>query len=135
MSYIPDCREDEYYNEKYLNEADKEFIDGYDWAVEMAMDNFFDNNFLKGLDDDTYIGHTMTKELPDSMKDRYTVDYKYGDRGTVEVETETIADYIRAMLMDYVERCRDEMITSMIDGMDDKEHERIKAKVDEAERG
>ena len=37
MSYIPDCRTDEYYNEKYLNAEDKEFIAGYDYAVEAIV--------------------------------------------------------------------------------------------------
>ncbi|HCJ37809.1 MAG TPA: hypothetical protein DHV37_05725 [Erysipelotrichaceae bacterium] len=33
MSYIPDCRTDEYYNEKYLKHNSKLFVKGFDWAV------------------------------------------------------------------------------------------------------
>ena len=34
MSYIPDCRTDEYYNEKYLEGLEKTFIEGFDFCVE-----------------------------------------------------------------------------------------------------
>ena len=40
MSYIPNCREDENYNQKYLTGDDKEFVRGYDWCTEQAVDNF-----------------------------------------------------------------------------------------------
>lgn len=42
MSYIPDCRTDEYYNQKMLEGADKEFIAGFDQAVS-GMENAFGN--------------------------------------------------------------------------------------------
>ena len=42
---FPECRNDNYYNEDFLTKTDKEFVRGFDWATEMAVDNFFDNNF------------------------------------------------------------------------------------------
>ena len=43
MSYIPDARTDDTYNEKNLRHDDEKFIDGFDWAAEECVDNFFDN--------------------------------------------------------------------------------------------
>lgn len=37
MSYIPDCRTDENYNEKYLNEKSKVYIAGFDCAIETIV--------------------------------------------------------------------------------------------------
>lgn len=43
MSYIPDCRTDKYYNQKFLDDEDKTFVAGFDWAVEMIT-NLFKGN-------------------------------------------------------------------------------------------
>lgn len=43
MSYIPDCRTDKAYNERYLNADDAEFVRGYDWCAERVVENAFDN--------------------------------------------------------------------------------------------
>lgn len=32
MTYIPDCRTDEVYNESNLNDRDKEFVKGFDFC-------------------------------------------------------------------------------------------------------
>lgn len=109
------------YNEEYLSSKDKTFIDGFDWALEMAVDNFFNNNFEKGLDDDSFIGHLMTTELPDSMKATVEVQFKYGDRPDEVRKLETVADYVRMKIMDYADSCRDELLVSMIDNMSDEE--------------
>ena len=42
---FPDCRTDDAYNEDFLTNTDKQFVRGMDWCTEMAIDNFFDNNF------------------------------------------------------------------------------------------
>lgn len=121
MSYIPDCRTDENYNENNLNDDDATFIDGFDWAVERAVDNFFDNNFIEGMDDSSYIGHLMTQKLPKSLKENYEIEFKYDeDHEPVTRCVETIADYIRSKLLDWVESCRNELIVSMIDDSDDE---------------
>lgn len=128
MSYIPDCRTDEHYNQKYLSDTDVEFLAGFDWAVEMALDNFFDNNYLKGLDDDTFVGHEVLQELPESEKDVYPIQFEF----CVKEETrtvETIIDKIRMQILDWAESERDMLITSMIENMDEEEYKAIKEKV------
>lgn len=40
--YIPDCRTDDAYNQKHLNERNKEFLHGYDYGISSLM-NVFDN--------------------------------------------------------------------------------------------
>lgn len=128
MSYIPDCRTDENYSEKYLSEKDEQFVAGFDWAIEEAVDNFFDNNFMKGLDDDSYIGHLMTEELPEILKETYTAEYRFRDNNEVEREVETVADYIRMQILDWCESNRNELIVSMIENMSDKEYEAMRKK-------
>lgn len=41
MSYIPNCRTDDVFNEKNLSETNKAFVMGYDFAVEEII-AFFD---------------------------------------------------------------------------------------------
>ena len=36
MTYIPDCRTDEVYNESNLNDRDKEFVKGFDFCAETS---------------------------------------------------------------------------------------------------
>ena len=104
MSYIPDCRTDENYNEKYLNEKDKLFIAGYDWAVN-EMSIFFDNL-------------NVYPEVETILAD------------DTAIITEGKADKVKEAIEEWVEMSRDELITSMIDGMDGDEYEKIKAEVD-----
>ena len=104
MSYIPDCRTDENYNEKYLNDKNKMFLAGYDWAV-AEIKNMFSNLSVYPdvemlLDDDI----AMVKE------------------GKAQAVEEAVDDW--------AEMSRNELITSMIDGMEEAEYEAIKAKVD-----
>lgn len=108
MSYIPDCREDENYNEKYLNETDKEYIRGYDYAVEEVLETFFAN--LDCYD--------------------FRVDGEDIDLGLILENHESITDKLKDAMKQCFESERDQMITSMIDHMDDNEYEQIKEKVD-----
>lgn len=130
MSYIPDCRKDRYYNQKYLNEKDKKFLAGFDWAVEMALDNFFDNNYLNGFNDDEFITHELLQELPECEKGKYTIEFDFLDRKEEEREVNTIIDEVRMEILNWAESERDMLITSMIDGMDEDEYNTIKEKVD-----
>ena len=127
MSYIPDCRRDEYYNQKYLNEKDSDFIRGFDWCADNAMDVFFDNieDFF-GVD--SYIMHILKEEIPEDEHDEY-VQITFG--GNEEPRTiKTYLDAIRAHIIEFVESNRDELITCMIDSMDEDEYKRIKDKID-----
>lgn len=129
MSYIPDCRKDEYYNQKYLNEKDSEFIRGFDWCAEMAMDNFF-NNIDDFFERDSFIMHMLLQEIPEVDHEVYEWNNSFSENPVENREIKTYLEKIRAYLIDWVEGHRDELITSMIDGMDKDEYKRIKDKVD-----
>lgn len=108
MTYIPDCREDDDYNEKYLNHDDKEYIKGYDYAVEDALDSFFNN--IGDFD--------------------FDVDGEDIDLGKILLNHETILNKLKEAMKEHFESERDEMITSMIDNMDDEEYAKIRTEVD-----
>ena len=78
MSYIPNCREDENYNQKYLTGDDKEFVRGYDWCTEQAVDNFFDN--FDSVDSD-YLAAYLEREVPDYMQVEYQMEDSFPHPG------------------------------------------------------
>ena len=130
MSYIPDCRSDEHYNAKYLNEKDYKFVRGYDWAVEQEIDNFFDN--LEVTESDRLI-KMMEEPLPKELVQEYEVPTTFNGDESQEYETrtaKTYGDLLRMNLLRWAECGRDELITSIIDGMTDEEYQAIKEKVD-----
>ena len=108
MTYIPDARTDDTYNEKYLNEKDKEYIKGYDYAVEEVLESFFANMDIYDM----------------------SVDGEDIDIGRILTNHEEIAEKLKESMKDYFESERDQMITSMIDHMCDEEYKTIKEKVD-----
>lgn len=127
MSRIPDCRNDENYNEKYLNKRDKEFVSGYDWCTECAVDTFFDN-LDAFISVDSVLMDALNKELPDCMKSEEEIEFTFGTMEKEVRKIETYGDLLRSQLLEYIENERDELITSMIDSMDDNEYELNKAK-------
>lgn len=131
MSYIPNCRTDEDYNEKYLNKYDNEFVRGFDWCVEMAVDNFFDNLDIY-FGDDSHIMHLLNEELPENMREEYEIERTFADENdrVEKRDVKTYVDLLRSKILDYIEMERNELITSMIDNMDEQEYAEIKAKVD-----
>ena len=96
MSYIPDCRTDEYYNEKYLIQADKEVINGYDWCVEQVMCAF------ANIDE-------LDIRPSDVVK---------------------VAEAMEPWFRRWLESDRNELITSMLDDMDEEEYKKRKEEVD-----
>ena len=108
MSYIPDCRTDENYNDKYLNSTDKEFVAGYDYAVEQVL-NLIDYN--SDVDDDL-------ENLLDT------------NIAVVNVDKKAI---IHKAVKHWMESERDMLVTSMIDNMAEDEYEQIKTTVDSKE--
>lgn len=112
MTYIPDCRTDEAYNEKYLDKMDKEYIEGFDFAAEQA-ENLFNNL-------DVFIDE-MDIDGEDINLIRFLENH------------ENVKNKFQECLSDWLEMQRDEMITSMIDNMPDDVYEAIKAKVDAQE--
>lgn len=110
MSYIPDARSDEYYNQKYLEEKDAEFVAGFDWNTINAIDNLKYN--LDIYEDD------MDIEGEDINLIKFFENHP------------KIKDAFFDCIADYIESERDELITSMIDAMGDK-FEKRKKLVDE----
>ena len=132
MSHIPDTRTDEYYNEDYLNKEDTLRIDGYDWCAEEVVDNFF-NNLDVDFGEETYFGHVLAEELPESMKESYMMYFAFGDKESEERQITTYADLLRYKLIEWIEMGRNELITSMLDNMSEEEYDRRKAEVDAKE--
>ena len=125
MSYIPNCREDETYNPKYLSKEDKAFIRGYDWAVEKAINNFFDNHFENNFADDDYLTHILCQKLPQAKKTEYEMENSFTESGEIEYytqEVETYADYLRMMILDWCETERNETVVFLVEDMDEDEY-------------
>lgn len=120
MSYIPDCRRDEFYNQKFLSGDNKEFIRGFDWCVEEAVDNFFSDNY--DYDDGTEIAHFLNQKVPECLREKYVMEYTFGNRPDEERTVETYSDLIRAELLAWIESERNTMITGMINDMSDEEY-------------
>ena len=123
---FPDCRNDAHYNEDFLDEKGKTEVLGYDQCASMA-DNFFDNmdTYFKG---DSYLMHILNENVPENMKESYEVVDPVDD-STKERTVGTYADYLRMCLRDYIESHRDELITSLIDKMDDETFSSLRRKV------
>ena len=96
MSYIPDCRTDKAYNERYLKEDDAEFVRGYDWCAEKAVENAFDN--LDAWEPDLDVRPSDIKKVAEALK---------------------------PFLLGWIEMNRNELITSMIDNMGAEEYRSI----------
>lgn len=130
MSYIPDCRADESYNVKYLNNNDSHEVIGYDWAVEQVIDNFFDNLDVTESD---YLIKMMNEPLPEELVQEYEAPTSFTGDESQQYETrtaKTYGDLLRMNLLRWAECGRDELVTSMIDNMSDEEYQAIKEKVD-----
>lgn len=95
MTYIPDCRTDEVYNEGNLNDRDKEIVKGFDFCAENAVVNFFDNI--------------------DVYEDELDIPGEDIDIVRIIENHEEIKDALQECLKDWMEHTRDELITSMID--------------------
>lgn len=97
MSYIPDCRTDEVYNENNLNELDKEFIAGYDFALNQVFVDLIGNLDLYDFDIDGVDFNlvTLLDNHPEVKKALYDA------------------------MCSYHEMFRDELITSMIESYPD----------------
>ena len=100
MGFIPDCRKDENYNYEHLKEnGDREYIDGYDKAVEQ-LEAAFDF----AADSDSLLEKLSGMELPDSLKGE---------------DCNVVRDFWLLLMKNYFEATRDEIITSMIDNYEE----------------
>ena len=125
---MPDCRNDDYYNEDFLSGDDHEFVRGFDWCAEEVVDNFF-NNMDVFFDDDNHLLHVLNETLPEHLQAEEEIEWRFGDRGKEVRKIETYADLLRTKLEDWIESERDSLITSMIDNMDEDLFNAIRNKV------
>jgi len=109
------------YYEGYLNKEDSEFIAGMDYVMNNELDVF-----IGRLDDFAYdffkVGfnvHNVDVEIVCS--DKGYDDYTKEEKKTMSPETRILLMFLDKFI-DVVECTRDEMITSMIDNMDDDEY-------------
>ncbi len=123
MSIIPDGRTDKYYNQKYLDRFDKEYIKGFDYVAQEVVNCFFAN-----FDDieDSHLAHIFNEELPENLK--HTFKSPIEDAESFDVET--YLDLFKEKLVEFIEDERDEMITSMIDHYSDEKYAEIRTEVD-----
>jgi len=124
MSIIPNCRTDEDYNQKNLNDKDAEFIAGYDWNRIFAVENFFDN-----IDE-----YNIEAMEPESEEESALLDYLEEHPEAAEAMKNVLVENIKEAMLHHIEMERDELITSMIDNMDDDEWAKIKEETDEGKR-
>lgn len=125
MTFIPDCRNDEDYNEDFLNVSGKNYIAGFDACTEDGVFTAFSNlDVLAGNDPKLFIA--LSEKLPE--EEQVEVEYQDDMTGeTVRRKLETYGDLLCDRLLDWIEAQRDSIITSLIESMDDAEYERIKA--------
>jgi len=94
------CRTDEYYNEKYLDETNAEYVAGYDWNT-FELQSFWDN--LDVYEELDFLKYLVKPEHIEALNDA---------------------------LNDWIESNRDKLITSMLDEMDEQKYEKMKESID-----
>lgn len=136
MTYIPDCRTDEFYNYDNLTKLDKDIIRfGYDWNTENVVDSFF-NTIDDWYGDFGELEFILEKELPERLKDEYEMEvWISSDESEYETrKVETYLDLFRFYLLRWIEGERDMLITEIIDGYSDEQIEEIEKKIAERKR-
>ena len=113
---FPDCRHDDCYNEDFLNPADKSFIRGMDYALEQIK-----NLFLGNLD-------TFEDELTETLPEGETAgeDEAFASREDLLEILQENTEILTAIVQNWHEMSRNEMITSMIDDYDDDEFKKLR---------
>lgn len=150
MSYIPPIRERQIesvyagtkgsnglkengYWQGFLNDDDTRFLQGYDWASEQTLRNFFYN--LDTYADDLARAFGIDEidlgsddAIAVIFNDKDMDDYSDEEWNAIPVHTRVMA-VIKACLEHWMEMDRDELGTSMIDSMSETEYEQIRADV------
>lgn len=119
MTFIPDTRNDSLYNERFLNDGDDAFVQGFDFAID-TMINLFGHNL------DTY-QQELTELCPEGHEKEW--DEAFAKREDLYEIVEDNKEILCAIIKDWAEKERDSVITSCIDGMDEEEYELIKNEV------
>ena len=123
MSYIPNCREDDTYNEKYLTDNNAAYVAGFDWAV-AELNNAAENYEALG---------SNIEDISESSKVQYEwvmQELTGEDLYWILSNRPDLRNWLWNLLNNWVELGRDELITSMIDDMSESEYAEVKAIVD-----
>lgn len=112
--YIPDCRRDDDYNQKYLDQHDADYVMGFDYCAEQ-IGTFFDNI-------------SIYADCIDEANDGDIDICRYLEKHP------NVAAALAESIEDWVESQRDDLITSMIDSMDEEEYTKAKEEVDSGVR-
>ena len=124
------------YYQEYLNEKDKEFIAGFDYVADEQIGNFFDNFEdaiaivnegleVKGVDFDKVDTDLLRKDRDDNEDVLADI---INEKVTVNEETKAFLLVQRALLS-WIEMNRNEMITGMLDDMNEEEYKENYKKV------
>lgn len=114
--FIPNCRIDENYNEDFLNERDREFVRGMDYALEQVK-NLFENN-LDVYDEE--MDYVPGPDEPCEEDEVYSTNEEL-----YEIVSEN-GELIATIVDDWIEMERNELITGMIESMNDEEYKKLK---------
>lgn len=133
MSYIRDARnkyEEDFsntgekkpnpYYEGYLNQTDKKYLSGFDWAA-VSAENFFANieSYADDLPDDidfdfNKINSNIILSATEPTAEELAKQSK---------ETQLMYWFMNSILA-HIESDRDELVTSMLENMDDEEYQK-----------
>lgn len=113
-----DMVNDRYTAEEYLKKEDADFLRGYDWCMEMVVDEYF--NWLSTQIESDYIEKVFSESLPDSLKETYVVKHIFQKPPLIKngVETrnvETYGDFFRLKLLEWIEEKKIHLIDSMLE--------------------
>lgn len=122
---FPDVRNDDWYNEDFLDGKSKKEVLGFDWATH-AVDTLFEN-IEQITDESDYLEKVFSEELPKSLQDEYDMERHDGEDEHREVKT--YADFIRMKILSWLENERNEIVVSLIENMDESVYKALREKV------
>ena len=107
------------YDYDELNEKDKEFVDGFKWCVEQAVDLFFDNMFDYS---DDYLTHVLNEKVPEHMQEEYEMEYSFGNRAIEKRKIVTYGDLLRMRMLEYLSVEMSELMISILDNYEEEDN-------------
>ncbi len=141
MTYIPNTREkikephttlgkpeENGYWQGYLNEEDSREVCGYDWAMDI-LHNFFFNIDVYDVEFGAVFDLTRDEivDVDESIiEDTRTIGEFSEEEMDSMPQITKVAKLFHDTLLDWLEANRDEMVVSMIENMDEEEYRRLK---------
>ena len=116
------------YYQELNNKENKNFLSGYDWGAECAADTFF-NNLDIYADEFKAEGFDVYKVDENIIaSDIDYRDYAEGEIQKMTPETRLVL-LITSLMSEYIEMCRDEVNTALIEQMDQEDYEKNFAEI------